>query len=435
MNVKELISVRRTWGPLLLMLCCPCVALLIWYTNVHLEGSLLALLHLFQEQGVVGGFFAIWAPVFWGSPVAWKAIAIFSLFQLLFMRYLPGKTFLGPLTPKGNIPEYKANGPLAFLLTLLIFVYSTFVWDLFPATLIYDHLGEILGALNVLSLAFCAFLYVKGRFFPSSSDAGVTGNAVFDYYWGTELYPRLGKYDLKQFTNCRFGMMSWGLILLSYCAKQDQLYGLSNALVLSVSLQLLYIAKFFYWETGYLRSLDIMHDRAGFYICWGCLVWVPCVYTAASMYLVRHPYSFSLWQFWLLFAAGAFCILVNYLADRQRQKVRQTQGNCLVWGKKAEVLVARYTTTTGERKESVLLVAGWWGLARHFHYVPEILGAFLWSMPALFTHVLPYFYVIFLTCLLVDRAMRDEKRCAQKYGEDWKTYCGKVPYRILPRIF
>ena len=47
--------------------------------------------------------------------------------------------------------------------------------------------------------------------------------------------------------------------------------------------QLVYIAKFYWWETGYLRSLDIMHDRAGFYICWGCLVWVPSVYTSASL--------------------------------------------------------------------------------------------------------------------------------------------------------
>ena len=26
------------------------------------------------------------------------------------------------------------------------------------------------------------------------------------------------------------------------------------------------------WETGYWGSMDIMHDRAGYYICWGCLV-------------------------------------------------------------------------------------------------------------------------------------------------------------------
>ncbi len=44
--------------------------------------------------------------------------------------------------------------------------------------------------------------------------------------------------------------------------------------------------------------------------------------------------------------------------------------------------------------------AGWWGLSRHFHYVPEITAAFLWTVPGGFTHLLPYFYVVFLTLLL-----------------------------------
>jgi len=39
----------------------------------------------------------------------------------------------------------------------------------------------------------------------------------------------------------------------------------------------IYNFKFFLWETGYFNSMDIQHDRAGYYICWGCLVWVPAV--------------------------------------------------------------------------------------------------------------------------------------------------------------
>ena len=32
--------------------------------------------------------------------------------------------------------------------------------------------------------------------------------------------------------------------------------------------------RFFYWETGYFNTLDITLDRAGYYLCWGCLTWV-----------------------------------------------------------------------------------------------------------------------------------------------------------------
>ncbi len=45
-------------------------------------------------------------------------------------------------------------------------------------------------------------------------------------------------------------------------------------------------------------------------------------------------------------------------------------------------IVAKYTTGDGREKTSLLLTSGWWGLARHFHYLPEILAAFFWSMPA-----------------------------------------------------
>lgn len=38
---------------------------------------------------------------------------------------------------------------------------------------------------------------------------------------GMELYPRIGKsFDIKVFTNCRFGMMSWAVLAVTYCIKQ-----------------------------------------------------------------------------------------------------------------------------------------------------------------------------------------------------------------------
>jgi 7-dehydrocholesterol reductase len=228
--------------------------------------------------------------------------------------------------------------------------------------------------------------------------------------------------------------MSWALILLSYAAKQNEMYGLTNSMMVAVALQLLYLTKFYFWETGYLRSLDIMHDRAGFYTLWGCLVWVPCIYTSPTMYLVQHPIDLNFWLAALILVAGSACILVNYFADRQRQMVRATQGNCKIWGKDPKVKIACYTTELGEAKQNLLLASGWWGVARHFHYVPEIAGAFLWSVPALFTNFAPYFYVCFLTILLFDRAFRDDLRCAKKYGEHWLDYCKLVPYKIVPFV-
>ena len=425
---------RQTVVPALLITVCPPTAILIWYVHSALGGSLSRLVDLFAKDGLFTTLERIWAPVFFGSKTAWAILGIFAAIELVLMRVLPGKTFFGPVTANGNVPVYKANGVLAFVVTVALFAVASFGLGLFSPSIIYDNFGAIVGALNVFSVVFCALLYAKGRLLPSSSDHGSSKNPIFDYYWGTELYPRVAGWDVKMFTNCRFGMMAWPLIIISFAAKQHELHGLSDSMVVAVGLQLVYIAKFYWWETGYLRSLDIMHDRAGFYICWGCLVWVPSVYTSSTLYLVHHPNHLGLPLSILIFALGTTSIFINYLADAQRQRVRATNGETTVWGKRPVVIVGHYTTEKGEKKESLLLASGWWGIARHFHYVPEILGALFWTLPALFSDVLPYFYVVFLTALLTDRAFRDDNRCAMKYGEDWKTYCAKVKSRILPGI-
>lgn len=427
--------IHRTLVPLFLLTVTPPTAFVFWYVNTELHGSFQSFIQICLQNGFFSTLLKIWLPLALGSPEAWTILAVYASFQLLLMKLVPGKRAEGPVTPKGNIPIYRANGPACFAITLLAFFICAYPLQLFSPSILYDQFGPMLGALNISALGLCLFLYLKGIFKPSSSDHGVTGNPIFDYYWGTELYPRIFGWDVKQFTNCRFGMMLWPLLLLSYAAKQSELFGLSDSMTIAVLLQLIYVAKFFYWETGYLRSLDIMHDRAGFMICWGCLVWLPCIYTSPTMYLVNHPNHLGLPLASLIFSLGAASIAINYLADRQRQMVRAKKGECLVWGKKPHLIQANYRTLQGEKKESILLASGWWGLARHFHYVPELLATFFWTVPALFVHFSPYFYLLFLSCLLIDRAWRHDKRCLDKYGPSWEAYCKKVPYKLLPFFY
>lgn len=419
---------------LTLILGAPPLVILFWFTNTSLDGSLKALWELSLQQGFFNLLSMVWLPVFFGSALAWKMLAVFAATQLLFMRLLPGTQFVGPISPTGNRPVYKANGVPAFALTLGLFILCSFQLKLFSPTIIYDNFGALLGALNFFSLLFCVGLLLKGLYAPSSADAGSSKNLIFDFYWGTELYPRVLGWDVKMFTNCRFAMMSWPLILVSFAAKQSELYGLSDSMVVAVALQLVYVAKFFYWETGYLSSLDIMHDRAGFYICWGCLVWVPGIYTSSTLYLVNHPNNLGMAWSCIIMTLGIGCILANYFADRQRQRVRRTSGQCTIWRNKPLLINVEYQTAKGERKESLLLFSGWWGISRHFHYVLELSAAFLWSVPALFDNVLPYFYFVYLTILLVERAYRDDKRCSDKYGKGWDEYCERVPYKIIPYV-
>lgn len=350
--------VRTVFGPLFLMTVTPSLVILVYLINKDFGGSILAFLGACEKQGFFHLLFSTWAPLFFGSKAAWSIILSFALSQILFMKLLPGKPFQGPITPKGNIPVYKANGFLAFSVTMVSFLVASVYLKLFSPTIIYDNFGHILGALNVFSLLFCLGLYLKGKYMPSSTDSGCSGNFIFDYYWGTELYPRVFGIDIKMFTNCRFGMMSWSLIVLSFAFKQASLGTLSDSMIVSCALQIIYCAKFFYWETGYLRSLDIMHDRAGYYICWGCLVWVPAIYTSCAQYFVLNPIHLGTPVALAIFALGIAGIVVNYLADRQRQMVRATNGDCLVFGKKPKLIPVSYVTEKGKKRKQFFLHLG-----------------------------------------------------------------------------
>ena len=73
------------------------------------------------------------------------------------------------------------------------------------------------------------------------------------------------------------------------------------------------------WETGYWCTMDIAHDRAGYYLCWGCLVWVPAIYTSPALFLVSHPMRWGPAAATAIALAGAASIYINYDSDRQRQ--------------------------------------------------------------------------------------------------------------------
>jgi 7-dehydrocholesterol reductase len=421
--------VRTTLGPLVLMLITPPAAIAFYITCAHLDGELSRLV---TREGLRAFVEHFPRP----SLTAAAVIAAFVAFEALLLKVLPGREHFGPVTPMGNRPRYTLNGVASFVTTLVAFlVLSSPAVGAFPASIVYRHFGEILITLTVSAFVFCAFLYAKGRYAPSSSDAGTTGNPVFDFYWGVELFPTLFGFNLKQLFNCRIGMMGWAVTIVSFAAAQREDGALATSMIVSVLLQLIYIFKFFVWEGGYLASLDVMHDRFGYYICWGVTVWIPALYTLPTQWLVRHRGELHPALAVAIVAFGVLSIAANYAADAQRQRVRETNGQTTVWGRKPQIIYAEYTTADGAKHQSLLLASGWWGLARHFHYVPELALAFAWTVPAGFTHLAPWVYWLFLSVLLFDRATRDDRRCRTKYGAYWDDYCERVPYKIIPYVY
>eukprot|EP00939_MAST-03C_sp_MAST-3C-sp1_P000010 g10.t1 len=385
------------------MIICPATAILIQYTQVELDGSLNAMLALVWN-------FAI---DFKGNPVATVQSAFawtldkyadqivpatyltikWWILQAVLMIFLPGNRHEGPTTENGHVPVYKENGLLAYFVCVVgLPIAHVLGWiDLAEP---YDIFGGLTVVLNVYAIALTIFLWIKGHVNPSGPDSGSLGSVPVDLFWGMELYPRVFGFDLKMFTNCRFGLMAWTMLPISYCFKQYAEYQMCTpALLASTGIQVVYMFKFYLWEMGYMHTMDIQHDRFGYYEGWGCSVWVPVIYTSHSLYFVDHAHDVSREIAAAIFILGVYSVFVNYEADWQRQVVRQNDAklkrsqislfNNLIGrdaGDSSEavrVIRARYTfrdnaTGKSQVKKSILVVDGWWSVVRHFHYIPEL---------------------------------------------------------------
>ena len=292
---------------MILLALCPLAVNLFSATMVHAEanGSLLSMLSLLAKSDNP-------LSILFPRPTTRviSCLALFVLMQLVLLCTVPGKMFAGPRAPSGHVPTYRENGLPCFVCTLAA-VTTVVAAGWCPATLIYDELQPLMTLLSSTALTASVCLYIKGLKCPSTADSGSSGNIFIDLYWGTELYPRVGGVDLKQFVICRVGMVLWCLFALSFAAKTTELAGrLTNSQLVSSSLMCVYIAKFFYWERWYLHAADIQVvgaqsirqpdtrwclialcsqvDRFGFMLCWGTLCFMPLVHTLQNLFLVRH---------------------------------------------------------------------------------------------------------------------------------------------------
>lgn len=329
--------------------------------------------------------------------------------------------------PRLSTPLYKLNGLQSFTASLFM---AFFLWP--HLGWIYLHFADLIMTLEWLAWVLCIFLYWKAHYFPTlGSPQHKTGKIFFDFVVGIEQYPSIGGYQLKQIFNCRFGMMGWSTIIMCCLAYQQQTYGfISNSLLITSILQLTYIAKFFWWEDGYFNTMDIAYDYFGFYIAWGVTYAVPGFYTYSSIYLANRPIQLSLLQSIFYLTLGLGSIYVNYEADYQKMLVRKNK-KATIWGKSAKVLEVKYD----DNKSTVLCLSGWWGVSRHFHYIPELLTCLAWALPCGFETWIPYTYFMYLSVLLFHRIQRDEWKCSTKYGEHYEEYKKLVPYRLIPYIY
>ncbi|CAG0919249.1 unnamed protein product [Notodromas monacha] len=372
----------------------------------------------------------------WGNEFAWRFLGVSFAWAYVSL-LVPSRKCKGPVTDFGQVPEYQDNGTLYYWATLVTFVLYNFFVDKDLSLKIYDNFPQILGALNTCALLLCVVLLIKGRLSPDVREKTVMKKfpIAYEFYSGKELHPRLLGVDVKQFTNCRFGMVAWQIFILAFFFAGIKREGFNYGFAVNVLLQSIYVAKFWWWESGYFWTLDVALDRAGYYLCWGCLVWVPVLYTFSSYFMVAHPPLTSPLISLLIFFVGLSAVIINYAVDREKEIFRKTGGECEIRGEPAKYIDVEYVDEKKRLRKSKLLISGFWGTLRHLNYNFEILAAFSWSCVGWHHGLAPFYYVVFLTGLLVHRVFRDEEKCRRKYGKYWEKYCSIVRYRMIPYVF
>ena len=350
--------------------------------------------------------------------VAWVA------FQAALFAWLPGRRVTGVIEADGTRHAYRLNGLFALAISIGVAV-AAVALGLVPGGLLYDHWIGLVGAANAVVLLGCIGLAVFAR--RQATDEERALNWLEAYTLGGCRNPRVGSFDLKFFCESRPSMILWVLIDLSLAAKQYELHGtVSNAMALVCFFQILYVADYFWFEDAILSTWDIKNENFGFMLAWGCLVWIPFSYALQPLYLVHHPEPLPWWGAAGVFALNALGFAIFRSSNLQKHRFASDPTR-KIWGDKPEYI----ETAQGNR----LLMSGWWGLSRHSNYLGDWLMGLSWSLTTGFGRWLPYFYPIYFAILLIHREWRDNKHCAAKYGDDWRSYTARVRWRIIPWVY
>lgn len=375
------------------------------------------------------------SPLVLDVPYSWNAFFDFNVFlvtlvwiafQALFYVLFPSKVVPGLPLIDGTKLKYNMNGLAACVVStggaLLLHLNGTI-----NLAYIYDHYAHFITATAIVSYVLSIYLYSSS--FSGNKILAVGGNtgvAIYDFFIGRELNPRIGSLDLKFFCELRPGLIGWNLVNLGLAAKQYELHGeLTNSMVLIVLFQMWYVVDAFTSESALLSTMDIIQDGFGFMLAFGDLCWVPFVYSLQARYLVDHPSSLSLLWVTVILMTKFLGFTIFRGANGQKDQFKRDSSDPSV----AHLKFIK--TETGSK----LLADGWWGIARHINYLGDLFMALSWCLTTGFGSILTYFYVIYFAILLIHRERRDDHKCAKKYGKSWEEYCKAVPSRIIPYVY
>jgi len=396
-------------------------------TTESVMGHFSSFYNLFLEKGIPG-------------TTTWVAYAAFFFLQLALAQIMPGITMYGlPTAPDGVRLPYHCNGYLCYYATLAVFVGVTWNYpEYFSMSYLANNYGELLIASIIIGDATSLLWYVYGLLFADKYNgrSQVTGNVPYDFFMGTILYPRVGELDIKMIAEARWSWTTLLLLTMSAAAQQYETLG-----YISPNICILLLAHWLYsnacakGEHCIPCTWDMFHENYGWMLNFWNITGVPFLYCYQSLYVVRNQNRIDTFGYPLIFAAAVvvFLLVGYYIFDTANSqkatikiRIKRNTFPQLPWSILKEP-IAFIETPKGN-----LLVGGWYAFARKMQYTGDIMMALSWGLACGFESSLPYFYVLFFTCMILHRQSRDEIRCGAKYGAHWKEYTDKVPNVFIP---
>ena len=336
---------------------------------------------------------------------------------------LPGRWVTGYVTREGSSEKlrYHLNGILV-LFTVIILWFLAGYFKLMPWNWLYLHRWEGLVGAITFGLVFSFAIVLPNK--------PVKSSFLADFYLGRLENPQLwgGRIDAKMWLYL-IGAVMLELNALSFCAHHYLTFGAqaSTGIFLCTGLLTFFLIDYLTFEEVHLYTYDLFAERVGFKLGWGCIAFYPYFYSI-PLWSTVELLSPELPVWWLVMSAAVFFTGWGLSRGANLQKYFFKKNPQQIF-----LGITPETITDGKR---TLLVNGFWGLSRHINYLGEILMATGLVLSVGHPFVIgPWLYPLYYVVLLFPRQIDDDKRCALKYGELWKTYLQKVPYRIIPYIY
>jgi Delta24(24(1))-sterol reductase len=362
----------------------------------------------------------------------------FILIQFLLAYFLPGLNIKGLPIPSKNNQQltYLCNGISCWYATLIIAAILHFS-GLFSLNLLADHMGSIMTVGVITANVFALYLFMLKRITKTADSP--TGNSLYDFFMGITLNPRIGKLDIKMFSEIRIPWILLFFLTLSAAAKQYQLLGhITYPMIFMIVAHGLYVNACMKGEECIPTTWDIFHEKFGWMLIFWNYVGVPFVYCFQSFYILKNNIQLPLAYMLPLLLILLLAYYVWDTANSQKNRFRMQQRGTFIKRKAFPQLPwgtlhnPKYLKTASG---SMLLTDGWYRYARKIHYAADALMAITWGLSCGFSSFLPYLYPIFFIGMITHRYTRDMDRCAKKYGEDWSLYCKTVKYKFIPFVY